>query len=137
MDSLGATVTNSLGATVTTTVIGDYNPDSLGNIKFVIQYNTNKIGFAKFSNANLLDWEDLSAPGVSYESYFITGPRVRGEGQRKFQETYITVFSRYKANSSCWMHSIWDYGNNLNSNRWGTPQQVLAPNSSFDYTTVG
>lgn len=134
VDSLGATVTNSLGATVTTTVIGDYNPDSLGNIKFVIQYNTNKIGFAKFSNTNLLDWEDLSAPGVSYDSYFITGPRVRGEGQRKFQETYITVFSRYKSNASCWMHSIWDYGNNTNSNRWGTPQQVLAPNSNFDYT---
>jgi hypothetical protein len=132
-DSNGVLVTNSLGTTVTTETIGDYNPDSLGNIKFVIQYNTNKIGFAKFSNANLLDWEDLG-DDVSYDSYFITGPRVRGEGQRKFQETYVTVFSRYKSGASCWMHSIWDYGNNTNSNRWGTPQQALAPNPNFDYT---
>ncbi len=32
------------------------------------------------------------------------------------------------------MQSIWDYGNNTNSNRWGTPQQAMVPNSNFDYT---
>ncbi len=132
-NNAGTTVVNSVGAPVQVDQYEDFNPDSLGNVKFVIKYLTNKIGFAKFQNANLKDWEDLSAPGVDYSSYFVTGPRVRGDGQRKFQENYVTVFSRYKANGSCWMYSIWDYGNSTNSNRWGTPQQSIILNANMDY----
>jgi len=132
-NNAGTTVVNSVGAPVQVDQYEDFNPDSLGNVKFVIKYLTNKVGFAKFQNANLKDWEDLSAPGVDYSSYFVTGPRVRGDGQRKFQENYVTVFSRYKANGSCWMYSIWDYGNSTNSNRWGTPQQSIILNANMDY----
>ena len=132
-NNAGATVVNSAAAAVTVDQYDDFNPDSLGNVKFVIKYLTNKIGFAKFQNTGLKDWADLAAPGIDYSSYFITGPRVRGEGHRKFQENYVTVFSRYKANGSCWMYSIWDYGNNTNSNRWGTPQQAIVLNANFNY----
>jgi len=132
-NNAGTTVVNSTSAVVTVEKFGDFNSDSLGNVKFVIKYLTNKIGFAKFQNTDLKDWADLTSPGVNYNSYFITGPRVRGDGQRKFQENYVTVFSRYKVNGSCWMYSIWDYGNNTNSNRWGTPQQAIILNANYNY----
>ncbi len=113
----------------------NYNPDALHNAKFVVEHSTNKIGFARFSNVNLLDWEDLVPGGVPYDSYFVTGPRVRGEGQRKFQENYVTVYTKYVADGSCWVFSIWDYGNVIDSNRWGTPQQATKPNDKFDYSS--
>lgn len=135
VDSLGATVTNSALTTVTANTLVDFNPDSLLNVKFAVEYDTDKIGFAKFSNTNLLDWEDLNDPGENYDSYFETGPRVRGEGQRNFLENYVTVFSKYEANSSCWMFPIWDWGLSNASNRYGTPQQAVKSNSTLGYSS--
>lgn len=133
VDSLGATVVNSLSAAVTVEVFEDYNPATIGNCKFVVTYDTDKLGFGKFSNEDLLDWDDiLGGSGLSYRSYLVSGPRVRGEGQRKFQENYVNVFSEYKANSSCWVSAQWDYGNNVNSNRWSTPQQAIRQTANFD-----
>lgn len=135
VDSLGNHVIDSTANLVIGTVLVNFNPSNLQNVKFVIEYDSDKIGFAKFSNENLLDWEDLSSPGIEYDSYFITGPRVRGEGQRKFQESYITVYSKYDEDASCWIMSIWDYGNSQDSNKYGTPQQAIKPNSNFDFST--
>ena len=134
-NSLGLTVQDSSFNDVTAVELVDYNPDSLLNVKFIVGYDSDKIGFAKFSNVNKLDWEDLASPGEEYDSYFETGPRVRGEGQRKFTENYVTVFSKYESNSSCWMFPIWDYGLTNDSNRFGTPQQAITSDSRFNYSS--
>jgi hypothetical protein len=103
--------------------------------KYGCSYNlpTNaSITFAQ-EGSTYVDWTTLSG-GIDYSSYFVTGYKLHGQGQKRFQIPYIYMFSRSKgfSNLSYAIQGIWDYANNRNSGRWSTAETVNIKNDNFD-----
>ena len=135
VNNSGAEVTNNSGELVESLELVAFDYNNLLNVRFIVEYDSDKLGFGYFQNADNKDWPDLVEGGLDFSSFFVTGPRLRGEGQRKFQENYITVYSEPETNASCFVFPIWDYGNNAESNRYGTKQQVMVSSEYRDYST--
>lgn len=62
--------------------------------------------------------------GKNYESYFRTGPLVRGQGDKNQSSEYITVFGKAVPNGSVYVRGRWDWTNSGNSGKWSTEQQA-------------
>src|ERR1700761_71618 len=108
-------------------VIGANTPEP--GFWFSSSYNPNSVAgnyqhqFTKEFDTNYVDWGQTTP--VNYQSYFVTGYKIRGQGIRKFQPQYIQVFSRTNnAPFAYYIQGLWDYANNRNSGRWGTNQYV-------------
>lgn len=69
------------------------------------------------------DWGSFGLFGVSYESYFITGYRVRGELLRKFQSNYIVVVMEVEDEASALLQGVWDYSSNPQDGLYTSSQQ--------------
>lgn len=79
------------------------------------------------------DWSYLNAVGADYTSYFITGYKVHGDGLRKFQSNYISVFSQVETNSSAFVQYRWDYATDSSGHRMSTAEQVYVARSYIAY----
>ncbi len=86
--------------------------------------------FSEFRNPVRTDWES-ELGGVDWESYFITGYRVRGELLKKFQTNYLTVILENDELSSAYAQGIWDYTNSNLNGRFTNPQQVYRTNNYY------
>ncbi len=74
--------------------------------------------FADLHDTTYVDWGS-----TNYDSYFITGYKLHGQAQRRFQIPYLYMYSRNNgANQSYKIQSIWDYASSGNSGRWSTAQ---------------
>jgi len=89
---------------------------------------------SQFNNSDYLDWETFDGDGVDFESYFITGYRVRGDLLRKFQNNYIVVVTEQETNAGCLIQGIWDYANSPLTGRYTTSQQVFVSDTTKDYS---
>lgn len=123
-DSLGATVTDSLGAPVTTTELTSLDFTS-SKFKYVILTNE-KINVLEESNTAYVDFAILG-DDEDYESYFISGAKVHGEGRTKNLE-YITVFAKTDENNSAYLRTQWDWANAESTAKWSNEQQVYSVN---------
>jgi hypothetical protein len=74
---------------------------------------------AEERNTNYLDWETYDAVGVDYDSYFISGYKVHGQGQKKFQANYVFLFNK-AIPSQYTFQALWDYANTADSNSWSS-----------------
>jgi hypothetical protein len=88
--------------------------------------------FAEEYDLNYIDWFDGDAPHL-FESYFVSGYRLRGEAQRKFQSNYCTVFSDNTNPSAYFFQGIWDYSTSGNTGRWGSRQKIDFTASDYAY----
>lgn len=98
-------------------------------VKFFVSQSTNTT-FAEVYDDAYLDWSTTSSS--AYESYFITGYAVRGEGIRKFQENYVNVFSNNEVNNSFTIRGLWGYSNTEDSSRWSNTQTFSNQSGNFD-----
>jgi hypothetical protein len=100
-----------------------------------ISQGTFQILFAEEHDTTYLDWHNAeyptSFPGVDYSSYFVTGYKVHGQGQRRFRIPYIYMFSRGGKQTAYKIQGLWDYATNRDSNRWSTAQYILNTLSNF------
>lgn len=86
---------------------------------------TFNITFAETRNINFLDWFQFDTIGLDFESHFITGYRLRGEGLRKFQSTWVKIFNRTTdfEDISYNIQGIWDYAiTGSGTGRWSQLQ---------------
>lgn len=84
---------------------------------------TNGFTFGELSNLECTDWE-IETGGTDWDSYFITGYRVRGDLLRTSQANYLTVITEDNPLSSCFMQGIWDYTTSPDTGRYTNPQQM-------------
>lgn len=118
-DPLSNDDSGSTSAYVTT---GDFGPSGARSITI-----------SKFRDTNFVDWNESS-----FESYFITGYRVRAELLRKFQANYVVVMSKMSnipeefEDYSVLISGVWDYGNS--TGRTTIPQQVYKWDYNRDYS---
>lgn len=79
--------------------------------------------WAEAGDLNYLDWVS-TAQSVDYSSYFISGYKVLGEAQKKFQSNYIFVYSDTSLPTAYMVQGVWDWSVLANSNQWSTRQIV-------------
>lgn len=89
--------------------------------------------FSQEYDERLVDFFSYDLAGADYESYFVTGYKLRGQGIKKFQPQYVQVYSRTNdAPSSYRIQGIWNYANNRNSGKWSGIQKITNKFENFD-----
>lgn len=79
---------------------------------------------AEEKSTDYKDWASTPLGAVNYESYFITGYKLHGQAQRRFQIPYIYMFSRAEEPTAYKIQSIWDYASSGNSGKWSSLQTI-------------
>lgn len=89
-------------------------------------------GTYTFSEENSDTYTDFASSGtpINFDSYFVTGYKLHGQGQKRFQIPYIYVFSRADTATSYTIQGLWDYAISGVSGRWSVAQVInnYAPN---------
>ena len=81
--------------------------------------------FADEHDERYVDFFQYNNAGQTFESFFVTGYKVHGQGQRRFQMPYVYVFSRTNDLSTSYkIQGLWDYATSGNTGRWSLPQIV-------------
>lgn len=136
-----STVTTSAGAAVTTgagnvtTEVTTVSSVS-STIKFLCSYSSSgsyKITFAEAFDETYKDWTIKNTTGIDYSSYFISGYKVQGDGHRKVQPNYITVYSDNSEETSVFLQVLWDYANTGDTGKWSSRQLIQHLGVSYDY----
>ncbi len=96
------------------------------------------IGFAEFFRTNYHDWTyhvNGNPDGYrgDYTSYFISGYKVHGEGNKKFQSNYVSInygqggqgVNIEGDEQSAFLQGLWNYGNTNASLKWTNAQQIV------------
>ncbi len=85
----------------------------------------NQFSFAEEYDPRLVDFFSVDLIGTNYNSFFITGYKIRGQGIKRSQPQYIMMFSRINEEVAGYnIQGIWDYSLDRNSNRFSSQQQV-------------
>lgn len=107
--------------------------------KYIVSYpdtGSHKFTFASKTNSSYIDWFTFDLEENSYESYLITGYRIRGGAIKKFQDNWVRIFSEGDVQDSAYyFQGIWDYATTgSGTGRWSVRQLVDHPVS--DYSTL-
>lgn len=79
--------------------------------------------FALCDDTDYIDW-DGDADEQTYESYFVTAYSLLGEGNKDFQNNYITVYIENDSElHSLFVQGVWDYSLLETTKRWSNEQQ--------------
>lgn len=106
-------------------------PQSSGRVfKFLyFQDDTNALGWAEADSTTYTDWGEATG---TYESYFTTGYRIRGDALRESTVDYLTVYTTTTTDSACKVQPVWDYANSGGSGRYGSKQEVYLSRGNRD-----
>jgi len=88
--------------------------------------------FCEFNNETYKDFED-ELNGFGFNSNFTTGYKIKGQMLKDFQAHYLSVYSKYIYDSSCYVQGIWNYSNSTASSKETTKQQIYRRKDGFDY----
>jgi len=135
VDLSGEFIYDDLGREVVT-----YTEDSKVNLQFdkffVSGLNidgVNQFTFADRNSGRYIDWNTLDNTGINYDSYFISGFKLTGQGIKKFQSNWVSVFSRIFSPVSYFFQGIWDYANiGSETGRWSSRQLITHTDENFD-----
>lgn len=92
--------------------------------KFLVSFNdagTNKFTFAETRDEDYVDWATTTS--VDYESYFITGYKLHGQGMMKFQPMYVTIYN--EGVGQIHLRGIWDYAQSSSTGRYSTREYIV------------
>lgn len=90
--------------------------------------------FSRESDTNFQDWDVASTNNPStYETYLITGYKLRGGAAKKFQSNYMWVFTDFIEGNSCYVQGIWDYATNDDTQRFTIEQECCLSEFSTRY----
>jgi len=78
------------------------------------------LSIAEEYDTNNVDWGN-----VTYESFFITGYKLHGKAQQRFQIPYIYLYFRQNGEqNAARVQGIWDYALTPDTGRWSTAQML-------------
>jgi len=78
------------------------------------------------------DWVLASLP-ADYSSYFITGYKIHGQMQRKFQSNYVYLYVDNEIPGEFFIRGLWDYSVSPSSGRWSVPEKFTYLSSNFSH----
>ncbi len=137
VDGSGNLVIDSGGNQVV--VFRSTGSDASPAFKYICSYpdpgSGDNFTFAEASNEDYIDWLQYDATGEDFDSYFISGFKLRGEGLRKFQSNWTTIFSRIGQPVSYTFQGIWDWAlTGSGTGRWSPTQ--LVQHTDLNYSTA-
>lgn len=136
IDGSGNNVVDALGNQVI--AFSNTGGTSVPFDKYLVSYRDGssfKFTFASKINANYLDWFEYDLIERSYDSYFITGYKIRGHGIRKFQSNWVRVYSRTLEPVAYYFQGMWDYALSGNTGRWSSQQFVEHTDTNYSHST--
>lgn len=96
--------------------------------------NSSNFAFCDETDGDYVDFATIpGSSGVPFESYFISGYKLRGEGQRKFQSNYITFYTDNEVPSIFYVNGVWDFSTSGDTGRWSTRQKVTQLGGDYRY----
>lgn len=135
-DGSNAVVTDGPGDAVTIT---DINTSQLsGKFKYLISHlvsgTSYKFTFSDEHRTDYKDWYFYDSVGSERTAYCITGYKVENEGNKPFQNNYSFIFVDNTLAPQFYVQGVWNYGNDVSSNRF-TNSQLLNFNTQYrDYS---
>lgn len=145
-------VVDGTGGTTTETLVVDHSAvqvvDGLGNnvssfqltntatvpkTKFLVSYTSGgltQFTWAEAKSAGYIDWPTLMA--TDYTSYFITGFRLHGNAQTKFQPMYTLVYNEDVG--AAYIQGIWDYSLSTGTGRYSSRQLLQWTDPDYLYS---
>lgn len=86
-----------------------------------------QVSFADLHDDTYVDWGT-----TDYSSYFVTGYKLHGQAQRRFQVPYVHVYNRQINDYSSYRIQFqWDYATSGSTGRWSTSQFVETDASNY------
>lgn len=78
-----------------------------------------------FAETEDQSFEDWVSPGLatSYTSYFITGYRIHGQGNKNFQNNYLTTYN--VGAGTVYVQGVWDFATATSTGRYSTKQKLV------------
>lgn len=128
-DSTGADVTSSTGV-VTTSVLEASSVASL--FKYITSFQSGGTTYFTFSeerDQNYIDWRQHNGAGINYDSYVVSGYKVRGDAQKDFNTNYVFIFADTEIPTTFHFQGVWDYANDGDEGQY-TSRQLCIFNSS-------
>ena len=87
---------------------------------------THYFSFAEERDTIYLDWGS-----ADYTSFFITGYKLHGQAQRRFEPTYIYMYSRADTPTAYKLRGIWNFANSGDSGKYSSEQLITNALSNF------
>lgn len=115
-------------------VIKSENPSSSPLFKYIVSTPngvTYDLTFAEEFDDSFLDFTVANGTGVNYDSYFLTGYKIRGDAQRKFQSNHVYVYNKNERDNQYKFQGRYDYATAGNTGRW-TTNNVTVPTGDYE-----
>lgn len=100
--------------------------------KYIVSYpdaGSYLFSFADEHSDTYTDWSSVSA--VDYDCFFITGYKLHGQAQKRFQVPYIYVFSNTDKEYRYKIQGMWDAALTSDSNRFSTAELAIIEDDRF------
>lgn len=82
---------------------------------------------------DVTSWKDFHTGGnFNYTSFFVSGFKIHGQAIRKWQPTYVNIFSDNAIPNFYKIQGIWDFANTGDSGRFSSIQLVSNSSGNFD-----
>lgn len=105
--------------------------------RYIVSYpvagNSYAFTFAEEYNKNFLDWVSFDNIGTDYSSYLVTGYKVHGDAQKKFQSNYLLIYANNTVQNDFVFQSIWDYATDASTGQFGNRQIVSWSDPRYSY----
>lgn len=101
--------------------------EQAGLNKYLVSYasaGSHKITFANEDDEDYVDFTTYDSSGTDYSSYVISGYKVRGDAQKRFQSNYVYLFMDLNTNEEFNFQSVWDYYTDTTNKEFGSVQNI-------------
>lgn len=103
-------------------------------VKYPVTTNNTGLLYANHDSSVFSDWYNLASDisdtdeRFSYDAYFVTGYRIKGELQRYHQPNYVFMYTESHAtvNSSAYLQTYFDFANSSTASKWSIVQQLYS-----------
>lgn len=93
------------------------------------------VTFAEEFREDYTDWVKIDGVGANYDSEFVSGYGVYGDGNRKFQSNYVTVNYEHVPTGGAFIQGLWDYTLDPDTGRWSMKQNIYKQEDGFRHGT--
>jgi hypothetical protein len=101
-------------------------------LKFPVYVTNQGLTFAENLSGHR-DWVSIDDLGFSFDSYFTSGYKLLGEGNKDFQSNIVTVNYEPFEDGGAYIQGKWDYSTDSVTGRWSTSEQIYRPDSLFKF----
>ncbi len=134
IDGDGDTVIDGSSNNVVVTAVSQAGLTASFRYTTIVPDTSDSITYSQESDTGFVDWFTFNGEGEAYESYFITGYKVHGEGLKKFQGNWLTVFSEVESDSKAYVQYVWDYASSNAGGKYSVAENVYLTRSHVSIT---